>query len=248
MSPHDRVARIEASLARLLTDASESARWSCRAPEGVPPALGGHALDSRRADLPALTAAIHERLATRRNRGVGSLSDRFPTALAEWTRQHPDDAHAHSLVARFAASSHGQRWRPVTWRSVGPCLEEAFCDFVVSIGLVPAAAMRREMLYAVGRALVTCPDPLFVPPHEFVGRAGHWLAVVPGDPPEVVAAIGDQLITGAITPLIAETLVQPPHSDTPAHARMRSELSQRGLIPADCRTLSKACSNPLQSS
>ena len=227
MSAHDRVHCLEQTLSRLLHDPTERQALRNGRLHDVPRHLVGDLRRVDRCPLDTLSVAIVDHVAHRQNRGVGTLKERFPSVFDSWTERHP--GRETDLVAHFLRSAYGASWRPLG-PAGGVCIEEAFARFATAHGLAPADTVHRHMVHAVGRALTVDPNPRFRPPQDFVGEAGRWIAVIAGDEPELVAAVGGRLITGRVTALVADVLQSPSNLPTDAHQRTAIALRERGLL------------------
>lgn len=240
---HAAVSDYEHALSRLLHDREQRESLLAGADDaGLPVDLARDLRDVRRSDLAALGDEVLRRLYDLRSRGVGRLIDAFPTAFDAWRARHPDDPDGRGLIARFAASAPFLAWSHVPDAVPGVCIEHAFCDFLIRDRLIDAAVAERALLVSVARALLIDPAPNFHLPAAFFGAPGRWLAVQPGPEPFLVAAVGSSLLTGAITPLLADLLHQRPdiarvHGVTAEGvARARAGLVARGLLPASVST------------
>lgn len=181
MSAHDRQATLEAALARRLYGATHVE------PERL-----------RHGDLDALQAEVLRRLRQRRDRGAGTLEERFAPVFAAWApRPHAE------LIAAIARHPALARWTPSL--PGGAPLEHAFCQAVASLDLLPAPALERLRLSSLARALAVDPDPRFAVPAPFRGQPGRWVAVSEHEP-WMAAAVDGRVMQGALTPLLADLL------------------------------------------
>jgi hypothetical protein len=157
---------------------------------------------------------IHE-LRERSHRGCGTLIDRFPQTLAAWRARHPEDHDLRELFAAFLASPEHAEHRELPFVGLGTCMEDAFGRF--------AAAMESEHRAAVIQALVLEREPAFVLP-SFVRRAPRGWYAISGT--TLHAALAGRYVTGPLTPLLAELLLE---IDEPERIAARHGLGQAGL-------------------
>jgi uncharacterized protein (UPF0276 family) len=141
-----------------------------------------------------------------RQRGTGRVIDAYPGAVAAWRAAHPDDGELRALGARFVASAAYGRHRALPWTGLGDCVEHAFAAFFATLGLLDPDALEAERLRAVVLALLVNPDPAFCVPPGVRRQGRGWVAVhrPAQGAPRLVAAVSGRLVSGEITPLLAD--------------------------------------------
>jgi hypothetical protein len=160
-------------------------------------------------ELEREAASVREDLLRRRHRGSGTLRDLYPRTLAAWTVAHPDDADFVELLSRFMESGAFEGYREIPFAGRGLCLEEAFYRFCEAEEIGEAADREAEFLGAMIKAVLTSPDPDFTLPAELHATAQGFFAVAErGAEPRLFAAVARRMITGALTPFLADLLLR----------------------------------------
>jgi hypothetical protein len=161
-------------------------------------------------ELERVAARVREGLLTRKHRGSGGLPDLYPRTLKAWREAHPDDGDLVELMSGFMESEAFERYREVSFAGPGVCLEEAFYRYCDSRNIGDAAAREAEFLAAMMRALAVSPRPDFLLPGEIIRRSPDgFFAVSARGEPALFAALSGRLITGPLTPFLAELLISP---------------------------------------
>jgi uncharacterized protein len=218
-------------------DALESrvTRWMGRKPQPrptTPPSCIPHRPSSRPPwedelqnvflDNSSFAHRCRRQLLTRSIRGLGTLTDAFPKAIAAWRASHPEADDLDPLVTAFLGSAEGCTWSSYPWAVPGRCLEDAFGRF-----LAPHGA---EHLRACTIALATHPDPPFALPEGFSRVPRGWFRVGGSQQaPVLYAALGGKIVQGPITPLVVAVLGGDRPSGTQATV---AKLSAMGLLRA----------------
>ena len=238
------VITIDVALDRLLHKPRVLAEFLRRGPE----ALGLAAADAAalgeidREQLVRAAGHIRRELLHRQQRGCGSLVDRFPRTIAAHRAAHPEDAELAGLAGELLDSDEFDAYRELPFAGVGSSIEECFFRFAEARALGDAAAREQEFLAAMLRALVVNPDPDFLVPAAVRRAPAGFFAVSVRSGPTLFAALGGRLVTGEITPFLAELLLAPDrpeevarrHAVTgPALAASLARLAELGL--ADTR-------------
>jgi hypothetical protein len=154
-------------------------------------------------------ASVREDLLRRRHRGSGTLRDLYPRTLVAWTLAHPDDADFVELLSRFMESDSFARYREIPFAGRGLCLEEAFFRFCEAEEIGEAADREAEFLGAMIKAVLTSPDPDFTLPAELHASAAGFFAVATrGAEPILFAAVATRMMTGSLTPFLADVLLR----------------------------------------
>jgi hypothetical protein len=154
-------------------------------------------------------ASVREDLLRRRHRGSGTLRDLYPRTFAAWTVAHPDDPEFVELLSRFMESHAFDGYREIPFAGAGLCLEEAFFRFCETEEIGEAADREAEYLGAMIKAVLTSPDPDFTLPAELHASVGGFFAVATrGAEPRLFASVARQMITGALTPFLADLLLR----------------------------------------
>ncbi len=219
--------RIDEVLCALVYRRSFRARFraGARTELGIDPAdvddLGALDLD----ELERAATLTCEGLLDRAHRGVGSLREAFPRSIGAYCTQFDEGAVAMDFAESeaFAAFRGG-----LGAEAPGPPLEATFGDFLEG-ALAPEwqSLAREERALAVLRALLVTPAPAFaVPDWVRATPAGHCAIVRREGAPLLVAALHGRLVTGPVTPLIAEIL----EGGAEAAAVVRAELRAMGLL------------------
>lgn len=161
-------------------------------------------------DLAALEStanAMCVELFHRAHRGVGTLASLFPSAVAQWREEHPDDASLAELAAEFMESGLFDRYREHSHAGPARCLEQCFYDYCEARSLGEPVRREREGLSAMIRAIATSADGSIVA-HEAVHRAPRgWFAVTARDVPTLYATLDGKILQGPITPLLRAILL-----------------------------------------
>lgn len=171
-----------------------------------------------RAELVRTATRIRDGLLHTPHRGSGSLLDRFPRTLAA----HRDDLAA--LAEAFLDSPAFDEHRALPFAGPGRALEEAFFRFAEAAGLGDPATREAEFLAAILRALAVDPDPDFLVPDVVRAAPGGRFAVTTRSGPTLFAALAGRLVTGPITPFLADLL----RADEPP-----DELARRHAVAPD---------------
>ncbi len=191
---------LDHALDRLLHDASYRAAFLA----GETLALAAEDLGALRcidpAELERAAAAVRRDLMTRGYRGSGGLAAVFPHTLAAWQPQDLDG---------FLASPAYAAYREVPFAGAGTCLEEAFYRFCEAEHIGDAVTREHEFLGAMLRALAVSPDPAFALPPEIRHVTSSFLAIAMRGEPTLYLATHGRLITGALTPFLAELVWEP---------------------------------------
>ncbi len=138
-------------------------------------------------------------LLRRQHQGTGSL----PTLYRE-TLGSLDPAE---VISCFMESRPFHDHREIPHTGAGLCLEEAFYRFCESAEIGAPAVREQEFLTAMARALLFSPRPGFQLPREFHRVPGGFVAVATrGERPMLCAALRGHLLTGPLTPLLADLL------------------------------------------
>ncbi len=170
-----------------------------------------------REQLERTARKVREDLLRRSHRGCGSLPTLFPATVAAWRAREPGDDALVSLADALLEHPVFERYREVSFTCGGLSLEETFYHFAEAIELGDAVTREAEFLAAMGRALVTSPDPEFDVPERFRRVARGYVAVATrSDPPVLHAAVEGRYVTGALTPFLAELVTC---ATTPESAR-----------------------------
>ncbi|MDD9971949.1 MAG: DUF692 family protein [Myxococcales bacterium] len=189
-------------------------------------------------ELRSLARQATSALLARAQPGVGSLKECFGDAFAAWRKRHPADRDFQHLAETFCAN-HGQEVREGMTVERGSSLEQAFAEFAQTAGLLAPRAAALALAKAVARAWLVSQPLAFTIPSSFQRCGTGVFAVIDGDPPFLVAAIGGQLLEGPITELIAALLTgTPPEQaardqqvDEEVALATAAELRQLGLLP-----------------
>ncbi len=190
---------LDQALDRLLHDAGYRAAF-----------LAGATLDLAPDDLDALrcldpvelesaAAGVRRDLMTRGYRGSGGLAAVFPRTLAAWEQD----------LDGFLASPAYAAYREVPFAGAGTCLEEAFYRFCEAENIGDAVTREHEFLGAILRALAVSSDPAFTLPPEIRRVPGGFLAIASRGAPMLYLAVHGRLITGELTPFLAELVWEP---------------------------------------
>jgi len=176
--------------------------------------------------------SVREDLLHRRHRGSGGLLALYPRTLAAWVAAHPEDDGLVELLSRFMESEAFGGYREVPFAGQGRCLEEAFYRFCEEEEIGAPQEREEELLGAMARALLLSPDPDFTLPAEIRTSSGGFFAVARRGPePRLFAAVSGRLLTGPLTPFLADLLLS---DDPPA------EIAARHGVAPDIRDASLA--------
>ncbi len=164
-------------------------------------------------------------LLRRQHRGTGSLRTLFRETLG--------DLDPAEVISSFMESRHHDAYRETIHAGIGLCLEEAFYRFCEAEEIGEPSVREREYLTALARALLFSPLPGFRLPCEFHGVPGGFVSVATrGETPTLCAALRGRLLTGPLTPLLADLLI----ADTdPQEAATRHGASAEILAAAQGR-------------
>jgi hypothetical protein len=183
-------------------------------------------------------------LRRREHRGSGGLCSLYPRTLAAWQAAHPDDTDLVELLSRFMESDAFDAYREIPYAGQGWSLEEAFYRFCEAEGVGEPEAREDEFLGAIMKALLSSLRPDFAIPAEVQASAGGFFAVAWRGGTKLYAAVSGRLLTGAITPFLAELLLSPDPPDEialrhgVAPAIMDASLAQLGALGLLPRALS----------
>lgn len=240
MRPPELVAEREALIDLAPLERAFARRVTGRAGEEVLPeplaALLDNALPPSMAGLSELVAG---RLATRTHRGLGTLADRFPTAVSAWRVRCPADGDLSALSAAFLASPEATMWREGPAERDGASLEEAFAAFADRLALGDPVPREDEYLGALVRAIALSPTPAFRIPHVIRSApSGFYAMTTLGTVPVLHAFVSGRYLRGPITPLLAELLDGVPPADVAQRRGLDpravdgalAELSRLGLL------------------
>jgi len=167
------------------------------------------------ATLERAAAALRREVRARCHRGSGKLEELYPSAIAAWRAQHPDDRDLDQLFERFVASeafaAHGHGPGPTDGLRL--CIEESFFHFCEAESLGSAEERLSELLAATMKALLVSPAPAFAVP-ACVRRAprGFFGLATRAGSPILFAATGGRFVTGALTPFLAALLGSEDHA------------------------------------
>src|SRR5439155_341390 len=138
------------------------------------------------------------------------------------------------LAADFAESPHFESYRALPSGEDGTSLEEAFFHFCEEEAIADRATRKAECARAVIRGLVATPVPPFrLPDFVFSAPRGHFAIVEEDEGTTLFAAIEHRLITGRITPFLANLLAA---HDPPTLVAIRYDVSSAELA-ASCTVL-----------
>jgi len=202
-----RAADLDREVDRLLHDAGARAAFLKR-----PPANGPLA-SLRAADLEHAARVIVRETLHRRQLGCGDLAGAYARTLA--------GRDVTALLERFLASQAYARHREVPLAGLGICLEEAFYRFAADDPSIDQTTLTHEFLAAMVRALAVSPEPGFtVPPELRACPGGHF--ALHGEGPHLYAITRGRIVSGAVTPLLADLLTgaAPPAAAPAAHAQL----------------------------
>ena len=162
-----------------------------------------------------------------------TLLEAFPRTIDAWQNANPART-TDDLAAAFAGSRHFEAYRARASSRRGISLEEAFFRFCGDERIGDPATRKGECGRAVIWALAAGAAPSFDPP-DFVLRAprGHFVIVEEDQGLTLVAAIDCRLVTGRVTPFLAELLSS---GDSPSFVAMRFDISPAELA-ASCNVL-----------
>jgi len=195
---------LDHALDRLLHDAAYRAAFFAGAELDLAP----EDLDALRCidpgELESAADAVRRDVMTRGYRGSGGLAAAFPRTLAAWQPQDVD---------HFLASPAYAAYREVPYAGDGGCLEEACYRFCEAANLGDAVTREHEFLGALLRALVVSPDPAFALPAEVRRVPGGFVSITTRGEPTLFLAVHGRLITGELTPFLAELLLSPDRAD-----------------------------------
>jgi hypothetical protein len=192
-----------------------------------------------RAELARAAERVRDDLARRRHRGSGGLCALYPRTIEAWRAAHPDDADLARLFDAFLESGPFEGYRELPFAGPGLSLEEAFHLFCEAEGIGDAAAREHEFLTAMMKALLASPDPSFTLPDAIRPAARGHFAIGTRAGPVLYAALAGRLVTGPITPFLADLVLSddPPEAIARRHgvtpevlAASRRHLAALGLI------------------
>jgi hypothetical protein len=193
-----------------------------------------------RATLVREAEAVLRDLLQRHHRGSGDLLALYPRTVDAWRAAHPDDPELVELISRFAESAAFAEYREIPFAGPGRCLEEAFHRFSEAEAIGDPGAREDEFLTAMMKALLLSPTPSFTLPAEIRTSAGGFYALGRRGDPRLYAVTSGRLVTGTLTPFLAELLdsADPPaeiavrHGMTPAiRDASLAHLTALGLLP-----------------
>jgi hypothetical protein len=177
-----------------------------------------------RAALAREADAVRDDLLHRRHRGSGGLLSLYPRTIAAFRIAHPEDNELVELLSRFMESDAFAEHREIPFAGAGPSLEEAFYRFCEAEEIGAPAEREDELLLAMAKALLLSPRPAFTLPAEIRTTAAGFFAVSRRGDPRLYAAVSGRLLTGPLTPFLAELLRS---ADDPA-----TIASRHGVAPA----------------
>jgi hypothetical protein len=132
----------------------------------------------------------------RSQRGCGSIANAFARTIAAWKASTGSSLDA--LAEAFAESAPFDAWNALPTCSGGPCVEEAFFDFLESVGAGTPSTREAEYAVAVLRALLCEPAPTFRLP-RLVLRRGEDYVVPLSNGRAFVATRGDKIVVGELS-------------------------------------------------
>jgi uncharacterized protein (UPF0276 family) len=179
-------------------------------------------------ELDDLADLVVTRLLERKHVGTGTLEDAFPEVFAGRDAQQ---------IARRFLSAEGRSVTHGMCEPRGVTLEEAFALFAIREGLADAGVVQTRMAKVVARAVAVAGEPAFALPTIFDAVPGGIAAVLPTEPPTLVAVLNGQIVEGPITALLADLIAGAALSsvalrhDVPLEvvAQTAMELMRRGL-------------------
>lgn len=173
-----------------------------------------------RAELARAAEEIRRDLWSRKHRGSGGLSSLYPRTIAAWQAAHPEDTQLEELLSLFMESEAFDDYREIPFAGAGLSLEEAFFRFCEAFCIGEPSTREDELLLALMKALLLSPSPSFTIPEPVRRAPGGFFAVsarpaaADGAPsaPVLYAAVSGRLMTGPITPFLADLLLgaEPP--------------------------------------
>ncbi len=153
---------------------------------------------------------VRDALLERSHRGCGDLLALYPRTLAAFAAidGHPRDRDLAELSEAFLASPACDGYRELPFAAEGASLEEAFYRFAEAQGVGDPADREAEFLGAMVRALATSPRAAFaLPPEVHHAPGGYFAVATRGAIPVLYATARAQVVTGALTPFLADLLV-----------------------------------------
>ncbi len=188
--------------------------------------------------LHKMVRRIRDDVLGRRHRGSGGLEQLFPRTIAAWREQNENDARLDELTDRFLASTSYGLYREVPYHRTGACIEEAFYRFCEIDGVGDAIVRESEFLSAIVRALAVDPIPAFNVPSEVRAVANGWFALTTRGPtPMLHAAVRGRVITGELTPFLAELLAHGAGDAAPVARRHNVSADVLRAAEAQLRTM-----------
>ena len=162
-----------------------------------------------------------------------TLLDAFPRTIEAW--QHANRERTQDdLAASFAQSRHFEAYRAGASSRRGVSLEEAFFRFCEEEAISDPAMRKAECGRALIWALVATPDASFnLPDFVLCAPRGHFVIVELDGGTTLFAAIEGRLVTGRVTPFLAELLTA---HEPPSFTALRFDISHAELA-ASCNVL-----------
>jgi hypothetical protein len=162
-----------------------------------------------------------------------TLLDAFPRTIEAWRRANRERT-SEDLAASFAQSPYFEAYRTRASSRRGISLEEAFLRFTEENAIGDRATSKIECARALIWMLVATPDASYDLP-DFVLRAprGHFVVIEVDGGMTLFAAIEGRLVTGRVTPFLAELLTA---HEPPSFTALRFDVSQAELA-ASCNVL-----------
>ncbi|HVU03154.1 MAG TPA: hypothetical protein VHE30_15445 [Polyangiaceae bacterium] len=159
----------------------------------------------------ALLEEVAERIAsqvlTRGYSATGSLPELFPRTVAAFRAAHPD-AGPLELAYRFLESEAFGEYRELPFSGVGLSLEEAFYRFAEAEDLGTAADRGREFHAALMKLVAVNPRAAVKLPACLRTAPGGHFMVTTHHPATLHAAVGKTLVSGPLTPFLADLLAE----------------------------------------
>jgi hypothetical protein len=150
-----------------------------------------------RDELVSTAAAVRRDVMRRNHRGSGSLVDLYPRTIGA--------RDVVELVADFMESPEFDAYREVPFAGVGLSLEESFYRYCEAHSIGEPVVREREFLAAMVKALLLSPRPDFHVPAAILPCPRGVFAVAGTT---LFAALGQQFVTGPLTPFLVELLLR----------------------------------------
>jgi len=202
--------RQAALLRGLLYDEALRRRVAGAADTGLPVGEARLVASVDACELDETAAAIAREVRRRRQRGSDTLERLFAQSLAG-AGLGPDEPGCAALFARFTVSAEYRAVRETPDGADGDPVELAFARFLAREGVGDLTSRRRELIWALLRALAVTPTPAFEVPAPLRRCPGGWFALERrGDgPPILMAAVRGRLLRGAVTERVAALIAAP---------------------------------------